>query len=142
MRGLLLSAVMLFGVAAPAAARRGAAIPHHAKPGPILVVEATGEVKSMTLKQITVGRVTCALGPNAARAARFVITDPVTITCRAGTLQKIRYAPPRSQSTTAAGEVAPLAATARPHTPGALAIGECRETVHEGGLVTRLCRVG
>jgi hypothetical protein len=48
MRGLLLSAVMLFGVAAPAAAQRGAAIPHHAKPGPILVVEATGEVKSMT----------------------------------------------------------------------------------------------
>jgi hypothetical protein len=141
MRGFLLPAVMLLGVAAPAAAQQGAAARERPK-APVLVVEATGEITAMTLKRITVGRVTCTLGSNGTRAARFVITDPVTITCRAGTLQKIRYSPPQPQSTTAPGEIAPVATTARPLPPGALAIGECRETVHEGGLVTRLCRVG
>jgi hypothetical protein len=83
-------------VAVPAAAASsGAPRPQQAlKPVPTRTI-VTGEIKTLGLARIAVGRVACTI-PAAltVRAGRFVVSDPVRITCLNGTLRSVKYAPP------------------------------------------------
>jgi hypothetical protein len=115
MRRLFLTAILVVLVAAP--------IANAASPA-TRTRTATGEIKSLTLTRIVVGRLSCALGAKATSAARFVIGDPVTIACRNGRLLTVRYAPQRGAGTTSrtAGATAVVApgsdSTARGPAPG------------------------
>jgi hypothetical protein len=95
-RPLLVLVLLL--VVVPAAAAQPDAKP---RPPGIVLAQASGEIKALNLKRITVGQLSCLLGSKAVRASRFVITDPVAITCQRGKLLEISYAPVVSSSTTA-----------------------------------------
>jgi len=82
-------------VAVPAA---GAAAP---RPSSIRM-SVTGEISNLGTATIAVGRLSCSIPAKlAASAGRFVITDPVEITCLNGRLENVKYKPvlPSNQST-------------------------------------------
>ncbi len=54
----------------------------------------TGEITKLGPAKIAIGRVGCAIPPKLeVRAGRFVISDPVKISCLNGRLQSVRYSP-------------------------------------------------
>ena len=57
-------------------------------------ITVTGEIGKLGLSRIAVGRVGCVVPAKLAlRTDRFVIGDPVKITCLNGTLRNVKYAP-------------------------------------------------
>jgi hypothetical protein len=106
MRHLSLAAIVLLSIGPVGA--YGANRHQQARPSVTVVAKSTGEIKALSLKRITVGSLSCALGAPVAGLDRFVISDPVSITCRSGKLAAIKYAPPRPPTTgAAAGPSAP-----------------------------------
>jgi hypothetical protein len=54
----------------------------------------TGEIRLLDPQKIAVGHVVCAIPPKLAlHAGRFVIGDPVRVSCLGGKLQSVKYAP-------------------------------------------------
>jgi hypothetical protein len=54
----------------------------------------TGEIRGLGTKRILVGKLGCSIPPKVAvSAGRFVIGDPVKITCVGGILRTVKYAP-------------------------------------------------
>ena len=106
MRGLLL-AIVLGALAAPVAAP--AKSPRLQQT--TIVKAVTGDIAALGPTRITVGRLTCRIGTKAAAVARFVISDPVTIVCRSGSLLAIRYTPNRGANTTASSVTAALSSS-------------------------------
>ena len=82
-------AVLAFA-AAPASLARGAG----AVPAPAIQTSVTGEIGKLGPGRIAIGRTACSIPASlATKAGRFVVTDPVEITCRNGRLESIEYAP-------------------------------------------------
>src|SRR5262245_15653083 len=90
--------MLLLVVVPPAVARNVAKPP--TPPARTLFSQSSGELKTLGLKRITVDRLSCALGARVPTSlGRFVVGDPVAITCKSGVLSTIRYAPlPPSKS--------------------------------------------
>jgi len=65
-------------------------------------MSVTGEISRLGTARISVGHLSCSIPAKlAASADRFVISDPVEITCLNGRLESVKYAPelPSNQST-------------------------------------------
>jgi hypothetical protein len=76
--------------AAPASLARGAG----AVPAPAIQTSVTGEIGKLGPGRIAIGRTACSIPASlATKVGRFVVTDPVEITCRNGRLEAIKYVP-------------------------------------------------
>ena len=54
----------------------------------------SGEIRQLDPQKIAIGHVVCAIPPRLSlHAGRFVIGDPVRLTCLGGKLQSVKYAP-------------------------------------------------
>jgi hypothetical protein len=85
---ILLLATALAAATAPANASRTA--PHALTSS----LSVTGEIQRLGPSRIAVGKLGCAIPAKlTASAGRFVIGDPVRITCLNGTLRSVRYSP-------------------------------------------------
>jgi hypothetical protein len=77
----------------------------------------TGEITKLGLAKIAIGRVGCSIPARlTASAGRFVVSDPVRITCLNGKLQSLRYSPElaTAQSSRPGGGNAPTTVTTPP----------------------------
>jgi hypothetical protein len=83
---------------------------------PTFRLSVTGEIEALGPPKIAIGRVACAIPPRLEQSAgRYVIGDPVKMTCREGTLEALRYSPElaTAQSNGPAAAAPPSAATPR-----------------------------
>jgi len=95
--GYILDAVKraLLFVAAAAGVLGPAALAARNVPRTLAVkTTVTGEITRLGLDRIAIGRVGCAIPTKLeVRAGRFVVSDPVRISCRNGKLQSVKYSP-------------------------------------------------
>jgi hypothetical protein len=93
----------------------GAPAASAARPGLARTV-VRGDIVELGVARIAVGRVTCRVTPKLAPSAgRFVIGDPVRMTCLNGVLASVRYSPPPDPSRSVVVPASsPRAASTRP----------------------------
>ncbi len=94
MARILGSLALISALGAAAAVPAGAA-----PPTPVMTLRVNGEISALDAKRIVVDRIPCALTHASPSVGRFVLTDPVAITCRNGVLSGIRYAPETANET-------------------------------------------
>ena len=85
---LVASSVAIASAAKPVKLGLGKAVSH-----------ATGEITALDPTRITVAHVSCSIPSTVTGIGRFVIGDPVTMTCGAGSLKTIKYSPPSTPQT-------------------------------------------
>ena len=74
-------------------------------------LSVTGEIQKLGPTKIAIGRLSCSIPPTLALSAgRFVIGDPVKMTCLAGKLDAIKYSPELATAQSN-GPASPAAAT-------------------------------
>jgi len=112
----VLRVVLLATVLLAASATSASAGPKtHATPS--LRLSVTGEIQKLEPGKIAIGRLSCAIPPKLAiSAGRFVIGDPVKITCLDGKLDAVRYSPElaTAQSNGPASPAPAIVTTPRP----------------------------
>lgn len=90
---LLLAATIVAAIPTTAAAASGG----RAKPAiqvALFRTTMTGEIRELGIKRIVVGTIGCSVPPKIALSTdRFVVGDPVKITCVNGALRTVKYSP-------------------------------------------------
>ena len=132
MRRILVAVTLLLVVVPQAAARYDAKTPP--PQSRVLAQSSSGELKVLSLKRITVDRLSCGLDAHVPKAlARFVVGDPVAITCKSGALRTIRYAPLPPSKSVATGvnfKTTPAVVSA-----GSMSLPSSSSTVSTGSIV-------
>src|SRR5262249_26571861 len=92
-------AIVLLLAVAPVGSGGAASVSHAVLRAPVAV-----EIRQLGPAKIVVGRFSCTIPSKlTASAGRFVIGDPVRISCLGGTLENVRYSPLVPNQTTRPG---------------------------------------
>jgi hypothetical protein len=114
-RSLLAFSMLLLATGAPAAAKA---------PPARVVTNVSGEITFLNVKRVSIGRVTCTLGGRIPHLDRFFVEESVTMTCRNGQVQSLRYLPPPKNITAPGGTSSSTAAHTAQVSSGTFSLSE------------------
>ena len=127
----------LLAAAATSVALAPASLAAHQSPRAIAVqTTVTGEITKLGPAKIAIGRIGCAIPAKLEMSAgRFVISDPVKISCLNGKLESVRYSPELAtfQTTRPGGGIASTTVPSQP--PAAIPSGGARSSAYSIGVL-------